>query len=54
MNDKEDQKIMMSRRSFLKGAALGTAGIAMTGVLGACLRLPMNPLQQKARKMLQL
>jgi len=36
VNDKEDQKIMMSRRSFLKGAALGTAGIAMTGVLGAC------------------
>ncbi|WP_018213156.1 FAD-dependent oxidoreductase [Desulfitobacterium hafniense] len=26
----------MSRRDFLRGAAIGTAGVAMTGVLGAC------------------
>ncbi|TWH56908.1 succinate dehydrogenase/fumarate reductase flavoprotein subunit [Desulfitobacterium sp. LBE] len=32
----KENRTGISRRDFLRGAAIGTAGVAMTGVLGAC------------------
>ncbi|HHV34188.1 MAG TPA: twin-arginine translocation signal domain-containing protein, partial [Syntrophomonadaceae bacterium] len=36
MSFEEKSKKGISRRSFLKGAALGTAGIASVGMLAGC------------------